>query len=277
MELFYYGIWLFELVSIITMLVVYKSNRGVLKDLQQIPKVKNRWLQAYLQEFQRDTQNHITIHNPSVYMARRLRERKIGKISVRMLKGFSWTAFVLSFFVSAVGVWQVRGTGIMTLSFPFVKSFMPAMEGLIGTTVVLGAVNGMLRLIFSIAYQEEMIETNLLDYMENEKDSAGRIVKIEPPIANEAKKAAAKKMSRKARSKARQQEQKLREELLRAQKERARNGGRESPSAVRSQQQKMEQVEARIREAALTDERYRHLLDEEEEMIVKDVIKEFLS
>ena len=73
MELFYYGIWLFELVSIITMLVVYKSNRGVLKDLQQIPKVKNRWLQAYLQEFQRDTQNHITIHNPSVYMARRLR------------------------------------------------------------------------------------------------------------------------------------------------------------------------------------------------------------
>ena len=167
MELFYYGTWLFELVSIITMLVVYKSNRGVLKDLQQIPKVKNRWLQAYLQEFQRDTQNHITIHNPSVYMARRLRERKIGKISVRMLKGFSWTAFVLSFFVSAVGVWQVRGTGIMTLSFPFVKSFMPAMEGLIGTTVVLGAVNGMLRLIFSIAYQEEMIETNLLDYMEN--------------------------------------------------------------------------------------------------------------
>ena len=137
--------------------------------------------------------------------------------------------------------------------------------------------NGMLRLIFSIAYQEEMIETNLLDYMENEKDSAGRIVKIEPPIANEAKKAAAKKMSRKARSKARQQEQKLREELLRAQKERARNGGRESPSAVRSQQQKMEQVEARIREAALTDERYRHLLDEEEEKIVKDVIKEFLS
>lgn len=81
----------------------------------------------------------------------------------------------------------------MTLSFPFVKSFIPAMEGLIGTTVVLGAVNGMLRLIFSIAYQEEMIETNLLDYMENEKDSAGRIVKIEPPIANEAKKAAAKK------------------------------------------------------------------------------------
>ena len=44
-------------------------------------------------------------------------------------KGISWTAFVLSFFVSAVGVWQVRGTGIMTLSFPFVKSFMPAMEG----------------------------------------------------------------------------------------------------------------------------------------------------
>lgn len=39
----------------------------------------------------------------------------------------------------------------------------------------------------------------------------------------------------------------------------------------------MEQVEARIREAALTDERYRHLLDEEEEKIVKDVIKEFLS
>ena len=113
--------------------------------------------------------------------------------------------------------------------------------------------------------------------MENEKDSAGRIVKIEPPIANEAKKAAAKKMSRKARGKARQQEQKLREELLRAQKERARNGGRESPSAPKSQQQKMEQVEARIREAALTDERYRHLLDEEEEKIVKDVIKEFLS
>ena len=190
-------------------------------------------------------------------------------------KGIFLDSFCSLFF--CICSWRVRGTGIMTLSFPFVKSFMPAMEGLIGTTVVLGAVNGMLRLIFSIAYQEEMIETNLLDYMENEKDSAGRIVKIEPPIANEAKKAAAKKMSRKARSKARQQEQKLREELLRAQKERARNGGRESPSAVRSQQQKMEQVEARIREAALTDERYRHLLDEEEEKIVKDVIKEFLS
>lgn len=277
MELFYYGTWLFWLVSVTTMLVVYKSNRGVLKDLEQIPRVKNRWLQSYLQEFQRNTQNHIMIHNPSVYMARRLRERKIGKISVRFVKGFSWASFVLSFFVAAVGVWQVRGTGISTLSFPLLQSSIPAMEGLIVTAVVLGMVNGLLRLIFSIAYQEETIETNLLDYMENEKDPAGKIVKIEPPVVSEAKKAAAKKMSRKARTKAKQQEQKLREELLRAQKERARNGGRESPSAPRSQQQKVEQVEARIREAALTDERYRHLLDEEEEKIVKDVIKEFLS
>lgn len=38
-----------------------------------------------------------------------------------------------------------------------------------------------------------------------------------------------------------------------------------------------EKVEERIREAAATDERYSHLLNKEEEAIVKDVIKEFLT
>ena len=97
MRLFYYGTWLTGLLSLVSILTVYGSNRSILRDLKRIPVVKNKWLQNYLQEYQEHLKNSTVIHNPAVYMTRRMRGRKIGRIPVRKMKVFSWMTFVLSF------------------------------------------------------------------------------------------------------------------------------------------------------------------------------------
>ena len=112
--------------------------------------------------------------------------------------------------------------------------------------------------------------------MENQKGDSQKVVQIEPVRQNSNSKAAkaakAGKTGRRARAKAREQEQLQQEQRLKAQKERAMPDRREQDKDTRA-----EKVEERIREAAATDERYSHLLNKEEEAIVKDVIKEFLT
>lgn len=276
MHLFYYGTWLMGLLSLFSVLAIYGSNRRVIRDLKNIPAVKDKWLQQFLLEYQRNVKDDAVIHNPAVYLTKRMRGRKIGPITLRQMKGVSWYTFVLSFLAAGAGALWLRRTGLERISFPVMTRDFPAMGLLVGSTAVMGIVLLLIRMMISMGFQEEVIETNLLDYMENQRGDSQKVVQIEPVRQNSNSKAAkaakAGKTGRRARAKAKEQEQLQQEQRLKAQKERAMPDRREQDKDTRA-----EKVEERIREAAATDERYSHLLNKEEEAIVKDVIKEFLT
>ena len=276
MHLFYYGTWLMGLLSLFSVLAIYGSNRRVIRDLKNIPAVKDKWLQQFLLEYQRNVKDDAVIHNPAVYLTKRMRGRKIGPITLRQMKGVSWYTFVLSFLAAGAGALWLRRTGLERISFPVMTRDFPAMGLLVGSTAVMGIALLLIRMVISMGFQEEVIETNLLDYMENQKGDSQKVVQIEPVRQNSNSKAAkaakAGKTGRRARAKAKEQEQLQQEQRLKAQKERAMPDRREQDKDSRA-----EKVEERIREAAATDERYSHLLNKEEEAIVKDVIKEFLT
>ena len=273
MHLFYYGTWLMGLLSLFSVLAIYGSNRRVIRDLKNVPAVKDKWLQQFLLEYQRNVKDDSAIHNPAVYLTRRMRGRKIGPITLRQMKGVSWYTFVLSFLAAGAGALWLRRTGLERISFPVMTRDFPAMGLLVGSTAVMGIVLLLIRMVISMGFQEEVIETNLLDYMENQRGDSQKVVQIEPVRQNTGSKAAkAGKTGRRARVKAKEQEQLQQEQRLRAQKERAMSDRRGQDKDPRA-----EKVEERIREAAATDERYSHLLNKEEEAIVKDVIKEFLT
>ena len=101
-------------------------------------------------------------------------------------------------------------------------------------------------MVLGMGYQEEVIETNLLDYVENRWREPGKIIPMEN-VRNSGKRE------------------------TRGQKK------KELTSAQSSRDKAARQMEQGILEAAATDSRYSHLLNEEEEAIVKDVIKEFLT
>lgn len=276
MHLFYYGTWLMGLLSLFSVLAIYGSNRRVIRDLKNVPAVKDKWLQQFLLEYQRNVKDDAVIHNPAVYLTKRMRGRKIGPITLRQMKGVSWYTFVLSFLAAGAGALWLRRTGLERISFPVMTRDFPAMGLLVGSTAVMGIVLLLIRMVISMGFQEEVIETNLLDYMENQRGDSQKVVQIEPVRQNSNSKAAkaakAGKTGRRARAKAKEQEQLQQEQRLKAQKERAMPDRREQDKDSRA-----EKVEERIREAAATDERYSHLLNKEEEAIVKDVIKEFLT
>ena len=276
MHLFYYGTWLMGLLSLFSVLAIYGSNRRVIRDLKNIPAVKDKWLQQFLLEYQRNVKDDAVIHNPAVYLTKRMRGRKIGPITLRQMKGVSWYTFVLSLLAAGAGALWLRRTGLERISFPVMTRDFPAMGLLVGSTAVMGIVLLLIRMMISMGFQEEVIETNLLDYMENQRGDSQKVVQIEPVRQNSNSKAAkaakAGKTGRRARAKAKEQEQLQQEQRLKAQKERAMPDRREQDKDSRA-----EKVEERIREAAATDERYSHLLNKEEEAIVKDVIKEFLT
>lgn len=276
MHLFYYGTWLMGLLSLFSVLAIYGSNRRVIRDLKNIPAVKDKWLQQFLLEYQRNVKDDAVIHNPAVYLTKRMRGRKIGPITLRQMKGVSWYTFVLSFLAAGAGALWLRRTGPERISFPVLTRDFPAMGLLVGSTAVMGIALLLIRMVISMGFQEEVIETNLLDYMENQRGDSQKVVQIEPVRQNSNSKAAkaakAGKTGRRARAKAKEQEQLQQEQRLKAQKERAMPDRREQDKDSRA-----EKVEERIREAAATDERYSHLLNKEEEAIVKDVIKEFLT
>ena len=276
MHLFYFGTWLMGLLSLFSVLAIYGSNRRVIRDLKNVPAVKDKWLQQFLLEYQRNVKDDSAIHNPAVYLTRRMRGRKIGPITLRQMKGVSWYTFVLSFLAAGAGALWLRRTGLERISFPVMTRDFPAMGLLAGSAAVMGIALLLLRMVISMGFQEEVIETNLLDYMENQRGDSQKVVQIEPVRQNTGSKAAkaakAGKTGRRARVKAKEQEQLQQEQRLRAQKERAMSDRRGQDKDPRA-----EKVEERIREAAATDERYSHLLNKEEEAIVKDVIKEFLT
>lgn len=269
MHLFYYGTWLMGVLSLISVLAIYRNNRRVIRDLKRMPAVRDRWLLQFLQEYQKCGKEEGVIHNPGIYLAKRMRGRKIGPITLRQMKGISWYTFALSFLCAGGGIFMLRRTGLEQISFPLLERDFSAMSLLVSTAAGGGIILLLLRMVLALGYQEDVIETNLLDYMENPADNTGKVVQMEKNVLKVPNQG---KVRKSMRRKAKNQEAPLQENLVKAQKERVIADRKEQ-----EREKKAEQVEERIREAAATDERYSHLLNEEEEAIVKDVIKEFLT
>lgn len=269
MHLFYYGTWLMGVLSLLSVLAIYRNNKRVIRDLKRIPAVKDKWLLQFLQEYQKCGKEDAAIHNPGIYLAKRMRGRKIGPITLRQMKGISWYTFALSFLCAGVGIFMLRRTGLERIAFPVLERDFSALSLLVSTAVGGGIILLLLRMLLAPGYQEDVIETNLLDYMENPAGNEGKVVQMEKPAH---KAPASGKVRKTSRRKNKNQEQPPQENLVTAQKERVIADRKEQ-----EREKKAEQVEERIREAAATDERYSHLLNKEEEAIVKDVIKEFLT
>ena len=93
-----------------------------------------------------------------------------------------------------------------------------------------------------------MIETSLLDYVENRWREPAKII----PLENARTSGTRENRAQKKKEKEVQPPKDSRDKAIR-------------------------QIEQGILEAAATDSKYSHLLNKEEEAIVKDVIKEFLT
>lgn len=107
------------------------------------------------------------------------------------------------------------------------------------TEISVGLLLLSLRLLIGNGYQEEVIENNLLDYIENRFKNPEKTARIIP-------------LGKIRKKEILNTEEKVRENVA-------------------------GKIEQGILETAATDSRYKHLLNKEEEEIVKDVIKEFLT
>ncbi len=248
--IFYWGACLMGLCCLISMLAVYNSNKRVLRELKQPGEEKDKWLIAFMLEHQKLLKENTTIHNPSVYVVKRMRGRKIGPWSIRQMKSISWGTFVLSFLFAGLQIiyaWPPQ-TGLAAVSFLGRQTtvFTFSMVAGICTEVFLLA----LRLVMGMGYQEDVIETSLLDYVENRWREPAKII----PLEN-------------ARTSS------TRENRVQKKKEKE----KEVQLPKDSRDKAIRQMEQEILEAAATDSKYSHLLNKEEEAIVKDVIKEFLT
>ena len=241
---FYWGACLMGLFCLISMLAVYNSNKT--------GEEKDKWLLAFMLEHQKLLKENTTIHNPSVYVVKRMRGRKIGPWSIRQMKSISWGTFVLSFLFAGLQIlyaWPPQ-TGLAAVSFLGRQTtvFTFSMVAGICTEVFLLA----LRIVLGMGYQEDVIETSLLDYVENRWREPAKII----PLEN-------------ARSTGTREN--------RGQKKKEKEKEKEIQPPKDSRDKARRQIEQGILETAATDSRYSHLLNKEEEAIVKDVIKEFLT
>ena len=246
--IFYWGACLMGLFCLISMLAVYNSNKRVLRDLKQPGEEKDKWLLAFMLEHQKLLKESTIIHNPSVYVVKRMRGRKIGPWSIRQMKSISWGTFLLSFLCAGLQIlyaWPPR-IGLTAVSFLGRETtvFTFSMVAGICTEVFLLA----LRLVLGMGYQEDVIETSLLDYVENRWREPAKII----PLENARTSGTRENRAQKKKEKEVQPPKDSRDKAIR-------------------------QIEQGILEAAATDSKYSHLLNKEEEAIVKDVIKEFLT
>ena len=261
---FYYGSWLMGVICLVSTLVVYSSNKRVLRDLKNPWETKNKWLESFVQEHQKLLRENTEIHNPSVYVIRRMRGRKIGPWNIRQVKGISWGALFLSFLFMALHIALTVKNQITTVRLPVLGE-----QAAVDSAVITGA--GMLifllgvRMLTGSGYQEEVMETNLLDYVENR--CSREAAKIIPMESSRAVTAAAKEK--------RGNRKKESAPSVKA-KERSKELGREQEKE-QEKEQIARQLEQGVLEAAASDSRYSHLLNKEEKAIVKDVIREFLS
>lgn len=247
---FYWGACLMGLFCLISMLAVYNSNKRVLRDLKQPGEEKNKWLIAFMLEHQKLLKENTVIHNPAVYVAKRMRGRKIGPWSIRQMKSISWGTFALSFLFAGLQIlyaWSPQ-TGLALVSFLGRQTTVltASMVAGICTEVFLLA----LRIALGISYQDETIETSLLDYVENRWREPAKIIPLENARNSNTRENRAQKKKEKEK---------------------------ETQPPKDSRDKAVRQMEQGILETAAADSRYSHLLNKEEEAIVKDVIKEFLT
>ena len=117
--IFYYGTCLMGLVSIVSMLAIYTSNKRVLKESKNPAQAKEKWTANFIAEHQKLLKDNIQIHNPAVYVMKRMRGRKIGPWSMHQIKGISWITLCLSFlFAGAQFFFIGRGQRQSCKTFP---------------------------------------------------------------------------------------------------------------------------------------------------------------
>ena len=165
--IFYFGACLMGLASFVSMLAVYNSNKRVLGDLKNPSETKDKWLSGFVQEYQKLAKDNIEIHNPSVYVTKRMRGRKIALWNMRQIKGISWGTFILSFLLMGVEILLLRQQGGKADQFLVLGRELPLMSVAVFTGIGMGIVLLLCRLLIGTGYQEEELETNLLDYVEN--------------------------------------------------------------------------------------------------------------
>lgn len=233
----YCGACLMGIICLVSMLAVYSSNKRVLTDLKHPAEAKDKWTGEFMREHQNLLKENTEIHNPSVYVTKRMRGRKIGPWSIRQVKGISWGTFILFFLFAGIEILSLWRRGTENILIPLIGQAVSPMNVMVFTGAGMGIVLLGVRLLIGTGYQEEEIETNILDYIENRNS----------------------------------QEKKLQI----SEKRETKNDSRETEKTALERQTR--QVEQGILEAAATDSRYRHLLNKDEEAIVKDVIKEFLT
>ena len=197
--IFYYGTCLMGLFSIVSMLAIYKSNRNVLKDLRHPAEAKNPWMKSFIQEHEKNVEENTQIHNPSVYVIKRMRGRKIGPWSMHQIKGISWITLCLSFLFAGAQFFLLgEGRDKVVRLFPL-KAELPAMSLTVFTTIGLGIVLLGLKILTGTGYHEEEIETNLLDYVENRCKEPAKVVPIKKtakPVENSKKDEVLKEIER---------------------------------------------------------------------------------
>ena len=136
----YYGACLMGAICLISMLAVYKSNRNVLKDLRHPAEAKNPWMKSFIQEHEKNVEENTQIHNPSVYVIKRMRGRKIGPWNVRQLKGISWGTFVLSFLLTGMSLFLIYQSDMKTFKAPVPGGEIPAFTTVMITGICMGIV-----------------------------------------------------------------------------------------------------------------------------------------
>lgn len=165
---FYYGTCLMGLFSIISMLAIYTSNKRVLKESKNPVQAKEKWTVNFIKEYQNLLKDNIQIHNPAIYVMKRMRGRKIGLWNMHQIKGISWITLCLSFLFAGAQLFLLGETHDKVVS-PFMLNVEISAASLtIFTTVVLGIVLLGLKILTGTSYYEEEIETNLLDFVENQ-------------------------------------------------------------------------------------------------------------
>ncbi len=165
--IFYYGTCLMGLFSIVSMLAIYTSNKRVLKESKNPAQAKEKWTANFIAEHQNLLKDNIQIHNPAVYVMKRMRGRKIGLWSMHQIKGISWITLCLSFLFAGAQFFLLGEGRDKVVRLFLLNVELPAMSLTVFTTVGLGIVLLGLKILTGTGYHEEEIETNLLDYVEN--------------------------------------------------------------------------------------------------------------
>lgn len=155
------------LFSIASMLAIYTSNKRVLKESKNPVQAKDKWTVNFIEEHQKLLKDNIQIHNPAVYVMKRMRGRKIGPWSMHQIKGISWITLCLSFLFAGAQFFLLGENGNKVVKIFLLNIETSAVSLTVFTTIGIGIVLFGLKILTGTGYYEEEIETNLLDYVEN--------------------------------------------------------------------------------------------------------------